>query len=188
MNAIISTAATTTKLSLMALASMIFASNSVLASHYNTRTRPCNPAAEAQMRSAIHLMKVACNKPLHVSRQLARVAEHRISVASRFVRDFGARSELYSVTQSLRHFIHHPCDPPFHVAIRQTQSAMDRERQFCAFGTPTCEPAQTQRGYRGYGMPMPQYGHERPISNRRAYETDVSASLANRWGQVWRGF
>jgi hypothetical protein len=98
----------------------------------------CNPAAEAHMKTAIRLMNIACGKPIHASKALARAAVTHISIAQRFVRTPAANAELCGAKATLERFIFSHCAPPFHGAIAQTQFALDIERSVCVCGRPAC--------------------------------------------------
>jgi hypothetical protein len=124
-------------IALIAIAGSVVLTDSVQAGHSSHRS--CNPAAEAHMTTAIRLMDIACHKPIHASRALARAAVTHISLAQRFVRTPAADAELCVAKASLERFIHHHCAiRPFYGAMAQTQLALDLERSVCVCGMPSC--------------------------------------------------
>jgi hypothetical protein len=123
-------------IAMIALVGSLVVSDVAQAGHYGQR--PCNPAAEAHMKTAIRLMTIACSKPIHVSKSLARAAVTHLSLAQRFTRTPGARAELCGAKATLEQFIYSHCAPPFHPAIQQTRFALDLERSPCVCGRQGC--------------------------------------------------
>ena len=123
-------------IAIIALTGSLVVAGAAQAAH-NGR-RPCNPAAEAHMSTAIRLMATAGGKPIHVRKSLARAAVTHISLAQRFVRTPGARAELYGASAMLERSIHGHCALPLHGAIERTRLALDLERGLCACGRQAC--------------------------------------------------
>ena len=118
---------------------------SLMANTASARHRTCHPAAKAHMKTAIRLMTIACEKPLHVAKSLARAASVHVGLSLRFTRNPSAIAQLHAVKASLDHFVHSYCAPPFHTGIEQTRLALTLECNPCACSNPVTRSAVARR-------------------------------------------